>query len=84
MISVLLSLALVVPTIEAVFGAVGATTSVSLVFILPGVFYCRLSPGPMVCRAKALPLAFACMGVVIGVSCLAGIILGWFENGFSA
>lgn len=83
-IGTLLCLALVVPTIEAVFGAVGATTSVSLVFVLPGLFYTRLAPGPMLSRAKALPLAFAGMGVVIGITCLSGIVLGWFENGFGA
>jgi len=83
-VAVLLSLALKVPNIENVFGAVGATTSVSLVFVLPGVFYARVHDGPFFSKAHTGPLLFSLLGVLIGITCLSGIVLGWVENGFSS
>ena len=71
-------LALVVPSITTVFGIAGCTTSVGLVFVLPGVFYIRLTKMTGVNgdfsghRLGALLLVIG--GVVVGVASLVVVI----------
>jgi len=71
-------LALVVPSITTVFGVAGCTTSVGLVFVLPGMFYIRLTKMTGVNgdfsghRLGALLLVIG--GVVVGVASLVGVI----------
>ena len=52
-IAVVLALALVCPGITVVFGVVGATSSVALVFVLPAAFFLRICHGTVQTGPKA-------------------------------
>ena len=70
-------IALTVPSITAVFGVVGCTTSVGLVFVMPALFYLRIT------RVKGVSadlsghrLGAMCMlvgGITVGAASLAGV-----------
>lgn len=72
--------ALKVPDIKNVFGAVGATTSVALIFVFPSTAYHCLHPGGWTTAPKRGPLAFVITGVALGAACLSGIVTSWFSD----
>jgi amino acid permease len=63
--------ATLVPEIVVVFGLSGASSSVSLVFILPGLFYLR---GGKVMIKRVLAFCLVIIGIVIGVVCTSAIL----------
>lgn len=56
---------ILVPKIDTVFGLVGSTTSPTIVFILPAVFYLQVQDGPWFTAKNALPLLLLTIGVVL-------------------
>jgi sodium-coupled neutral amino acid transporter 6 len=79
-IVVILIVAILVPNVRNVFGAAGATSSVSLMAILPGLFYNYLhrdSTDPAVRWHMRSSLVFAVFGAIVGVVSLAGVIMSW-------
>lgn len=73
-IGVVLLLAIEVPEITEVFGAVGSTSSVTLVFLLPSLVYLKLEEGPW-SSSKKLPAAIMLVaGVFIGAVSLGAFL----------
>mmetsp|Transcript_4673 Transcript_4673/g.8592 ORF Transcript_4673/g.8592 Transcript_4673/m.8592 type:complete len:471 (+) Transcript_4673:106-1518(+) len=81
-ICLVLLLALSVPFITTVMSVFGATTSVSLVFLLPTSIYCKLEKGPWNDRKKLPALCMFVCGAAIGCISLTGIVYRWCKNGF--
>lgn len=82
-VGVILLVAIFVPDVRNVFGAAGATSSVTLMAILPGLFYSKLHTGtsdPAVKRHVQAGVAFAVLGAVIGVVSFAGVIMSWVDG----
>jgi amino acid permease len=69
-----LVLALCIPAITFVMALFGATSAVSLVFILPGLLYIRLSPESRGLQYKLPAGLLAATGVVVGCVSLAGLV----------
>ena len=80
-IGTVLGLAISVPSITAVFGLVGATSSVSLVFILPCSIYLRVEEGEWNSAHKIPAVIMLVVGCAIGVVSLFGVIYSWAKNG---
>lgn len=74
LVGLALVLALFVPDIKKVFGLVGSTSAVSLLFVLPGLFYLKIAPGPVLSRAKLAPLSMVVLGLVLGCTCFTGLL----------
>jgi solute carrier family 38 (sodium-coupled neutral amino acid transporter), member 6 len=78
------AVAIAVPNIRYVFGAAGCTSSVSLVFVLPGLFYATIAKQQGYLgtwtghRRGAITMLVA--GVLVGAISLSGIIMGWVEG----
>ena len=72
-IGVVLMLALFIPNIKVVFGLVGSTTSVTLMFLLPGIFYLKLMPGKLSSREKWPAVAHVTFGLLVMFVSLGGI-----------
>lgn len=81
-IGIALVLALAVPFITTVMSVFGATTSVSLVFLLPTSIYVKLERGPWLSMQKFPAVCMFLLGVFIGILSLGGIIYGWCVRGF--
>jgi amino acid permease len=76
-IAVVLLTAMFVPNIEDVIGLSGAIASVSLVFILPPIFFFRISTARRSRATRAGALALLVLGVLVFASSMTGIILSW-------
>lgn len=72
-IGVVLLLALFIPNIKVVFGLVGSTTSVTLMFLLPGIFYLKLIPGKLTSREKLPAVLHVAFGLLVMFVSLGGI-----------
>lgn len=77
LVGLTLVLALFVPDIKNVFGLAGATSSVSLMFILPALFYLKIAEGSYKSKSKLPAVIMVVLGVVIGVGCVGGVIASW-------
>ncbi|XP_037336828.2 sodium-coupled neutral amino acid transporter 3-like [Pungitius pungitius] len=69
-----------VPSIQDIFGLIGATSAPSLIFILPGIFYIRIVPEdqePLRSRPKIQAACFAALGVIFMIMSLSFIIIAW-------
>eukprot|EP00658_Telonema_sp_P-2_P039006 TRINITY_DN2789_c0_g1_i4.p1 TRINITY_DN2789_c0_g1~~TRINITY_DN2789_c0_g1_i4.p1 ORF type:complete len:204 (-),score=63.30 TRINITY_DN2789_c0_g1_i4:326-937(-) len=66
-IGVVLLLAIEVPQITEVFGAVGSTSSVTLVFILPALAFLKVEEGPWTSRKKLPAAIMMFAGGFVGV-----------------
>ncbi|KAL6119315.1 slc38a5 [Pungitius sinensis] len=69
-----------VPSIQDIFGLIGATSAPSLIFILPGIFYIRIVPEdqePLRSRPKIQAACFAALGVIFMIMSLSFIIIDW-------
>ena len=83
-VSVILLIAILVPDVRNVFGAAGATTSVTLMAILPGMIFSRIhkdTDDPAIMRHVNFGLVFAAFGALVGVVSLAGVIMSWVSGG---
>jgi len=80
-IGAVLFLAIVVPSITAVFGLIGATSSVSLVFIFPCSIYLRVEEGDWKSKHKIPAVVMLVLGCLIGVVSLFGVFYSWAKNG---
>ncbi|XP_030049814.1 sodium-coupled neutral amino acid transporter 5 [Microcaecilia unicolor] len=79
-------LVIFVPNIRDIFGAMGATTAPSLIFILPGIFYIRIVPNekePLRSRSKIQAACFMVLGFIFMVMSLSFIIMDWVLTGES-
>ena len=56
----------------------GATSSVSIMLILPGFLYYKLNPKPHPKRTFAV--CFACFGILLGVVCLSSVIYSFIRG----
>ena len=72
------TLALAVPQISMVFSVAGATSSPTLMFVLPGVIASRVAPG-----YRAAGFVLAGTGVVMGACCLSAVIISLATRGSS-
>eukprot|EP00301_Raphidiophrys_heterophryoidea_P003541 c11594_g1_i2.p1 GENE.c11594_g1_i2~~c11594_g1_i2.p1 ORF type:complete len:449 (+),score=91.23 c11594_g1_i2:1014-2360(+) len=83
-LSLVLILALWVPAITTVFGLVGATSSVTLVFLLPSAIYLKLEAtgSPSKLHRLLCKLMFA-GGILICIVSISGMIANWVQHGFS-
>lgn len=74
-ISVVLTLAIEVPQITEVFGAVGSTSSVTLVFLLPACVFLKVEEGQWYSRNKLPAVILLVAGCVIGLVSLGAFII---------
>lgn len=69
------ALAVTLPNIKAVFAYAGSTSTVALVFILPGYFYRRITHSKgMASPLQRVALGIMVLGVIAGAGSLAGTI----------
>ncbi|XP_019373920.1 PREDICTED: probable sodium-coupled neutral amino acid transporter 6 [Gavialis gangeticus] len=73
-------LAMYVPDIRNVFGVVGSTTSTSLVFVYPGLFYLKLSREDFISPKKLGACALLLFGIFVGLLSLILIIVNWING----
>lgn len=71
-IGLVLVLALYVPGLQAVFGIVGATSSVSLLFLCPGLCYLKIVEGPSSNPDKRQAITLVIAGAIILLVSLGG------------
>ena len=67
-------LAIVAPGIQSVFGVTGATASVSLVFVMPGMFFLRIMKDDASESELKYARLYVIVGGIIGSVSLAGVI----------
>ncbi|XP_070576787.1 probable sodium-coupled neutral amino acid transporter 6 [Ptychodera flava] len=79
LLTLITTLAIFVPNIREVFGFAGATSSTSLVFILPALFYIFLGKEPLKSREKIMAILLCIIGIVVLVLSVTLIIIGWTE-----
>nr|CAB3266256.1 sodium-coupled neutral amino acid transporter 2 [Phallusia mammillata] len=72
-------LVIFVPSIREVFGIIGATASTMLVFVLPCVFFLKLSPLKLKSPKKISALVMCIIGLCLMVESLTVIIIGYFD-----
>jgi len=77
-VTIVTAMALLVPGLEDVFAVAGATSSVSIMLILPGFLYYKLNPKPHPKRTFAV--CFACFGILLGVVCLSSVIYSFIRG----
>jgi len=71
---VVLALAIFVPSIQDVFAVVGATSSVSIMAILPGIFYLKLTRDHPPSKSKTVAYCLVAVGVLLGTTSLSAVI----------
>ncbi|KAM8916360.1 putative sodium-coupled neutral amino acid transporter 6 isoform 2-T2 [Spinachia spinachia] len=79
-LGVVLLLAIYVPDIRNVFGVVGATTSICLLFVFPGVFYLKLSAGPLRSLDSIGAILLVVFGFLMGIISLSFIVITWLQS----
>jgi hypothetical protein len=71
-------ISIVAPGIKVVFGLTGATASVSLVFLMPGMFYLRVMKDSASPRDIQMARLYVFVGSIIGSVSLAGEVVSFF------
>lgn len=74
-VSVVLIMAIEVPQITEIFGAVGSTSSVTLVFLLPAYSFLQVEEGPWTSSKKMPAAIMFVVGGFIGVVSLGAFIV---------
>jgi len=77
LLSLINVLVIFVPSIKDVFGIIGATASTMLVFVLPSIFFLKISKKPL--KSKILALLMGVIGIGLMVESLTTIIIGYFK-----
>lgn len=80
LITVVLLLAIFVPDIRHVFGAVGSTTSTCLLFVFPGLFSLKMRSEPLLSLPAIAAVCLVVLGTFVGLLSLCIIIVTWVQN----
>uniref|UniRef100_A0A671WPH9 Solute carrier family 38 member 6 n=1 Tax=Sparus aurata TaxID=8175 RepID=A0A671WPH9_SPAAU len=79
-LGVVLMMAIFVPDISNVFGVIGSTTSSSLLFVFPGIFYLKISSEPLKSFDSMGAIFLTVFGIIMGLSSLSLIIIEWVQS----
>uniref|UniRef100_A0A8D2ZHX8 Solute carrier family 38 member 6 n=1 Tax=Scophthalmus maximus TaxID=52904 RepID=A0A8D2ZHX8_SCOMX len=79
-LGVVLMLAIFVPDIRNVFGVIGSTTSSSLLFIFPGIFYLKISRQPLSSFDSIGAILLMVFGFIMGITSFSVIVITWAQS----
>uniref|UniRef100_A0A3Q3X1Z7 Amino acid transporter transmembrane domain-containing protein n=1 Tax=Mola mola TaxID=94237 RepID=A0A3Q3X1Z7_MOLML len=79
-LGVVLLMAIFVPDIRNVFGVVGSTTSSSLLFVFPGIFYLKISNQPIRSVDSIGAIFLVVFGLIMGFLSFSVIIITWIQS----